>query len=441
MRILVLSPKENVKYVKHVLSDHYSDLEIDSFGYDHYYEIIDRIKDVQGKYDGILFPGYVSYMYTETRLTKECPWEYIHLNEGALYKTLMEVSLENEEGRICDISFDTFKPELVRAVFKEMGMPAADLHHVFAKEQWEADSYDRYLIGFHKSNYYAGMAKCCVTGITEVWKSLRESGIPCVRIKLTEQRVLEAYHKLYTKQLEIKKTHNEIMVMLIRAGAPRYHMSSTHDDYEQIGFFYRIHRQADLFAKRVSGGLFELTSKTFAIVAKSDKVKLETNDFDATYLSDLFYLNDPNYMTVGIGLAETPDLAKYNAYIGLEKAEASKNSVVYIVYDRNNIRGPIRIMEKSKLVNADSTESVLKSLGISGNIARKLAEVIGGRQVEAFSSGELAKRCKISKRNMDRVLRLLEDVGICKVIGYQKNERGGRPTRIFEFVLNDRGSL
>ena len=112
MKIAVMGPKEFAMWVKTIIKNEYHDASIELFCYDRYIEVIEFLKENQNRFDGIMFPGHVSYMYAERLIGKETLWQYIPINTGSFYRALLETDVRGND--INSISIETYKKEIHR---------------------------------------------------------------------------------------------------------------------------------------------------------------------------------------------------------------------------------------------------------------------------------------------------------------------------------------
>lgn len=429
MKIAVIGPKEFADRVKRIIKQEYIDVEITIFYYERYIEVISFLEEHQKEFDGILFPGHVSYVYAEKKIKKkETLWEYIPINTGSFYRALIELYVLGKD--IYNISIDTYPPEFVYEAYDEIGV-RGNVRLLFASETCDDEDYYYYLLEFHRMNYYSGKVQCCITGVTEVWEALLQDGIPCVRTKPTSHVVLDAYNKLYIKHIKATKNNMNIAMLLIHIDLLSYFSTNIREDYEQIASKFEVAKQVNSFASRINGAVIENTDRDFWVLADRKTVERETRDFENLYLSELFSSQHTHHISVGVGLGKTASEAKYNAYIGMSRACRYNISVAFVIYSPSNIKGPIKISFKKAAENWNITEWLQKA-GLSKNSANKIIQVMRTQRKNEFTSKELADMCAMSKRNMDRIIQKLEEAGYCRVVGEKMSEAAGRPTRLIE---------
>ncbi len=431
MRIAVLGKKSLADRSCAIIRSEDSDVQLDKIYYERYVECVADVARLQKDYDGILFPGHLSYMFLESILPKECIWEYIPINTGSLYRALMELRTQGMD--INNISIDTYGREFVLKAFNEVGIPEEQLDLYFADENWSDVEYDKHLIQYHKDNYYSRRAKCCMTGITEVWEQLVKDKIPCVRTIATDNVVLEAYNKLYIKIIQAGQTDYGIAALVIHCDASKLYTTTNSVEHLQLVTDYQTARKISMFASRVKGAVSREANGDFIIFTAQKDIEEETNNFNSTYLSTLLSNNDQIKVSVGIGIGMNAQQAKQNAYAGLGRSIQRKDSAAFIVYDNKKTRGPIKIAHVREEGSDSDFATELTNLGIGSANALKLANIVQESETNSFTVKELALKCGMSRRNMDRIINLLEDRGLCAVTGRRGNDGGGRPSRVVAF--------
>lgn len=432
MRIAIMGPKEFALWVQSVIKEEHNDAELFLFCYDRYIEVIDFLTENQGNFDGIMFPGHVSYMYAESLIKRGCLWEYIPINTGSFYRALLETNVQGND--IGNISIDTYKKEFIADAYREIGVSCDETRLVFADEFYGDEDYYYYLLDFHRRNYFSGKVKSCVTGISEVWRKLLNDNIPCVRTKPTSHVILDTYNKLYLKHMEQEQGQADIVFIAVHMDFVSYYDVYMGNDYEQMVSKLEVAKQINSFASRINSAVIADSDRDFWILTDRKTVETETNGFENIYLSDLFSSNKKHSISIGIGFGENTGTAKYNAYVGMCRAMKVRDSVGYVVYGEKSIKGPIKIISKHTEEIGDIA-SIMKKAGLGSTSADRIAAILHRSNKNEFTSKELAAMCNMSKRNMDRIIQKLDEAGLCKTVDEQKSSAAGRPTRVIKFKL------
>ena len=144
-----------------------------------------------------------------------------------------------------------------------------------------------------------------------------------------------------------------------------------------------------------------------------------------------------NSISIGIGYGETAIEAKYNANIAMEKAKQKGENILYVIYSGNRIYGPI------KYNNTDDSLEINKRFykiadesQVSLNKIFQIYNIIEREQKKNFTSKELATKCGISIRSMDRIIEKLENAGYIEIVGKNIITQYGRPSRIIKINFN-----
>lgn len=356
------------------------------------------------------------------------------MNTGSFYRALLEA--EVHFGDIRNISIDTYHSDFVYKAYEEIGISKNNTNLIFAEEHWGEENYYYELLDFHSKNYYSGKVKSCITSISEVWYRLQEMGIPCVRVLPTPYSVMDAYNKLYIKYIELANAQTDIAVLAIHIDMPNYYSLRSNDEYRELIHKQEVARQISLFASRIDGAVAESDGCNFLVFADRKAIEIETSYFQDIYLANLLSSSKSPDISMGIGFGKNVKEAKFNAYIGVSRANKVRESVAYVVYDEKNIRGPINIERQRTEKYDKNLEQFLIKMEMGRKSASKLAEVLLKNRKNEFTTKELAEMCGMSKRNMDRIVRKLEDVGFCQVIGEQNAMAAGRPARLIRFLYD-----
>ena len=433
MKIAIMGSKEFADRVKGIIRQEYRDAELKTVYYQRYIEIIDFLQTEQKQYDGILFPGHVSYMYAEGLVKKETLWEYIPINAGSFYRALLELYVQGHD--IYNLSIDTYKQGFVQEAYDEIGIDNSSTRLYFENEMYEDENYYYYLLEFHRKNFFSGKAGSCITGVSEVWQKLLEDKIPCVRTKPTSHVILDIYNKLYIKHLEGMREKETLAIIAIHIDFPRYHSLSGTNEYDQLVSKFEMAKQIMGLASRVNGASIETTNRDYIIVTDRKTLEAETGNLETLYLSTLFTSCQNHNISMGIGFGCNTEEAMRRAYMGMSRSMKLHDSVAYVFYDDTHQKGPVKILMNPCAERSGSIETRLKEAGLGAVSARKIAQVLYRSEKNEFTSKELAGLCGMTKRNMDRIVQKLEETNCCRIIGEQNSNAAGRPARVIAFDL------
>ena len=147
----------------------------------------------KGKVSGIIFTGPTNYHYALKRLEPNVPWTFLPHNQASILKALAESAVRYS--CVPDvISIDMYEEQLVQETLEEIGISNGRVLVAHGSSPDQGDFQDA-LTDFHRYNYFHNGAKICFTNMEKTYEALSAEGIPCIRISVSEDVILEqVYH-------------------------------------------------------------------------------------------------------------------------------------------------------------------------------------------------------------------------------------------------------
>lgn len=144
---------------------------------------------------------------------------------------------------------------------------------------------------------------------------------------------------------------------------------------------------------------------------------------------------------MGIGYGNTVREAKGNANLGLIRAKNCGSNIAYVIYDSNNIIGPIGTNEcNTDSDDSDKLDKTIQMIAEKSEVSMqnifKIYSIMSTEGKDTFTTKDLAISMNISRRSVDRVVNKLEIAGYLHVIGKQAAYDIGRPSRIIKINFN-----
>lgn len=136
---------------------------------------------------------------------------------------------------------------------------------------------------------------------------------------------------------------------------------------------------------------------------------------------------------IGFGYGLSAYEAEKNAMIALENSLATHKSSCFIVNEREELIGPIgvkRSFNKPKLYN-----QLIHKARLNNQISYNFIQFISSRNNEPFSSEDIAKYYKVTKRSAERTIKKLINGNVITHVGEERPYIKGRPRKLFQ--LND----
>ncbi len=432
MKIGIIGTGILVDRFRKVIKKENPEAELVDLKYTYYTEAVELVERNQRHLDGILFPGRTPLKLVEKHVAAVIPWDHVPKDGSTLYRTLLEIATKRYD--ITRLSFDSFLPEDLYDAYMEFGVAKEDLRLLVASQKEIAEEgYTEYLYEFHKSAYLRGMCQCCVTGLSDVYIRMKKEQLPCVLLSPTSKIILQSYSKLHLKCMNQNSEKSQIVVIAVNIDMPDEYSITRDDEYLYMLNKMKVAEKVYLFGGRIAAAIVEYSTQGYLMFTTKEIIETETDNFKSIYLLDLVNETNIKNVSIGIGYGHNAKDAKFNAFDGMAKAKASGGNAAFLVYDTEEVKGPLRYhkQENNSVIDKEFTE-VSEKTGISTNTLFKLYSIAMREKKTTFTSRDLAKLCDMSRRNMDRLIQKLENSGYCDVVGERMLASTGRPSRIIK---------
>lgn len=402
--------------------------------YNDFDEIPDLLEPEQESLDAVIFGGLVGMAYAHKYLKRKTLWLGLPRSGSSIFRVLL---LAMRHGyNIESLSYDSYEPAILREVFLELNYDIPDTEFRCFKGNKTDSSYSEDVLQFHIDNYRHKGVSACITGLQKVNCRLDAMGIPNFMVYPTRSVIREQLFFAQQFHQARQEAKGQIMVMMVGIGFPSdYSIMLEGDDsfiLEKMKIVQHIHR----YAGQLQASMLEESPRDFMLLSTKDVMALETQQF--TRLALLEWMErEVNYpVSVGIGHGDTVALAKKNAVRAMLRARKERHNAAYVHMSDGNLLGPILPEKKNRDKNVridDKFLQIAEKADLSINTVYNLHRFLVSTQKDGYTSQEIAKALKYSKRNTDRLLQRLEQNGYVSVIGKRILGKAGRPVRILTF--------
>ncbi len=438
MRLGIIGPIRSIKRINSIIDENFEYIDVVQLNYNVYNEAPKLAEKNQKFLDGLLFTGTTPFILASKLVDPNIPWEYIPRHGTSLLSVLLEASVIYKYD-ISKISFDCYDSPRLFEAYEEIGFSEDKLNIFIAEEKICEEGYLDYLYSFHRQNYIDGKVTCCITGLVNVYKRLRDEEIPCFKIKHTANIIREIVTKLKLKHLANINRSNQIVVISVEIDNPDEQSIINKNEYQMALKKMKVTEQIYLFAQRIQAAVVELEFGSYLLFTTKSILESETDNLNHLDLIDMINKNTKSTVSTGIGYGRTAREAKYGANLGKERAKKSGGNKVFAVYEGMKIVGPInninpRDTEKEKIDN--HLFEISKKSGLGINTIFKLNSLIRQYRLDTVTPKELARLYGITPRSMNRILNKLEENGYIKTVGNQIIGDAGRPSRLIKLLLS-----
>lgn len=435
MKLGIIGPEQFVNKVHVVVKKNYPRIELVNLVYKEAAEAPDIVQKYQSNLDALIFSGKTPFKLSEKLIKQNIVWEYLPRHGSTLLSSLLKASALKKHD-ILSISFDTFDRDFLHEVYEEIGFKREGLRCFVAEQKLTDNNYIDYVYRFHCNNYYSKKVSCCITGLVEIYEKLEEKKIPCILASPVKTVILAAVEKLRLEYLAQGNKDSQIVVMTVQIDFPNEHSVIKDDEYQNFVDRMSISKCVYLFASKIKAAVVEVNHEEYMIFTTKKVFETVTNNYENIYLFELVEEKVFKTISLGIGYGGTAQSAKFNAYLGLNKAIKMGGNTGFVVYENGDIRGPLNNkMEKCENFIDKRLSNISEKTGISINTIYKIYNAAEKCDNYTFYSNELANLCEINKRSMDRFLQKLELYDFCETIGKKMVYNTGRPSRLIKLTF------
>ena len=285
------------------------------------------------------------------------------------------------------------------------------------------------LTDFHRYNYFHNGAKICFTNMEKTYEALSAEGIPCIRISVSEDVILEqVYHLQFLENTAQKNRGQSASVQIYFDYSFDQETDLSLREWEKIHYQNEMRELIYSAAHRMGAAAFSEGASIFYIMS-SRPVLMREFIQNGEYQKILFHGQQTphNRLWIGIGYGDTPMEAKSRAAMALNHSIADRSGANYIAEDEHQFT-EIKINDPT-----DHTAYLLHRLHISSSTYEKLKEILRSHD-QVITSAQLAADMGITERSANRLILRLEQENCVTTIGKISGGRG-RPARIMKITL------
>ncbi|MCI8870010.1 MAG: hypothetical protein HFF39_05630 [Lawsonibacter sp.] len=439
MRIAVAGGLHSINLIREIAGQTELYVELEYLSTESYPVMAEELRRRQQEFDGVLFTGMSPLHYASECVSPTIPWEVLHRSQQALLCAMLKASYVNHWD-LSRISADSYQEDLIRSVYRELGMPAAQVPIQTAAFRPADPDYIQYLLDFHVKNYRSGAANTCITGIDAVEYGLREQNIPCVQILPLTETIVQKINKLrLDNQLKLTQDHT-IATILVEIVPQRDHLFGINE----LGQFRERNIAKEyvyIFGQSIGAAIFEIADGRFVLFTTRVLLEHHTRKLRTFSLfRDIGQCDNVKRVFVGIGFGTDARTSKQNAETGVNRARGQKRDCLFIVYENGRLAGPIKYSAAEDARQAGQIANrrllqISRRTEIGLNTLQKLQHVLRQYSIEVTTPQALAEILEMSPRSMNRLLAKLDDGGYLKVVGKESRGSSGRPSRLIQIDL------
>lgn len=438
-RVAIVGHPDNIKRVDLVIKDSFSNIEsfpIEMIDMSQVQTTTHFLKEHIDDFDGVIFTGKILYDIMNHNMHSQNPWVYLKNDDSQLQRALIKAMLKYDHD-ITQISIDSYPEETVRQIYADLELDQNLYHTNVSQINIFNESLMDDLYNFHANHCRSHENALAITGVSNVYKTLEDSRIPCMLLTPNENAIKDTLHDLLDKIKYEDLTVSQIVVISMEIDTSDEYDIISENEYSLMLQKTRITEEVYKFAQRIQAAVVE-TEKNYLLFTTKQIVESETHHLRELPILRAIKKKTKNTVSVGIGFGITAREAKSSALIGKNKALKMGGDQCFVVYDRKHMERikPLDRVNNDKLPQLDTTfKEISEKSGVSVNNIYQLKCIMDIYKKDQFTSHELSEEFGNSLRSMNRIIEKLENAGYIDITGKKIVGKAGRPSRILKLKI------
>lgn len=435
MHLGILTPKGLIENEIALIKQKFPCIDIQIISYTSIFCIPSLLRGKQKDLDVLLFFGKTTLEYTASKIIPTIPWDIIPRTNTTLLLVLFKALLNGNN--IYKLATDLHPQEkkMLYDSYQEVKINWRKVEVSYAP----TFSIDESFVDKMKHFYYQCRQKdknvTCITIYSDVYKQLSAEHFPIIYFFSSLSDIYSSIEKVHSKFLLQASRESQLVIMYINIDEVEKYSPLVSDEYQMTLEILNVTKYIHIFAQTIQGAVFSITEREFLIFSTRNIIESQTEKFHNISLVDNIQKNTVSTVSIGIGFGKTAMEAKKHAKIGVQKAKYYGGNQLFLVYDKNTIRGPFTSEKNIDLKISDRFIHIATQTGISSFTLAQIHKIINEQGKNEFTSSEIADMLNVSTRSINRTILKLIDAGYVKEIGKKFQNKGGRPSRILQFNI------
>ena len=382
----------------------------------------------EGLADALLFSGPTNYNYTRSKVKETIPWGCIPHTKSSIYQGIAEAGVRYNTDDFDCISVDSYEPDLFRNALEGLGIRDMDI--IYPSRHFSEQEYEKGLLEFHRTQHRKNPRTICFTNMEHIHEPLVEEGIPCIRLRPSEESIREQLSALRLRSLSVKESRGIFAVIAVRYS---FEFDSEQDialrEWMKMEYMNAVRTRCYETAQRLDAAVFQQGVDMFILTTARDTLI-------NVFIKGGEYMKLMNYNTaskdfnmwMGIGTGHTMVEAYSHAAISLNKALKDYSGGIVMTDTDNPV--PVEI----EIPSYEDSDAALLAIAHRTHIILHTLQKIRNLQEEQknLTSQMIAKALDMNIRNVNRIVAKMDEGGYVVIVGKQSTGKG-RPERVFKF--------
>ncbi|MGN1033091.1 MAG: hypothetical protein ACI4PU_06475, partial [Intestinibacter sp.] len=299
MKVALIAPLYTANVIKGIVQDNVDDVEVDFVIYDDYTEAEKIVRDIQKRYDAIMFVGVVVYKFVKAYVKEECIWGYFPLHESSLSFAFLKAMYFNKN--IKNISIDTYSRSTIEQVYKAIGINMSDVNIMLYEVVDNSKNIADEAFNFHKRNLEKYEDVCVITALSGVKKLLDDEHIDSYMAIPTRSIIIDSFQNLYLKYTAKINKNSMLVAIFVEIDFPDAYSIISRNEYYYVKEKNKVTESIYEFANKIEAAVIEFSYNTYIMISTKEILETETENYTKIDLLKDIAENSLNKISMGIG--------------------------------------------------------------------------------------------------------------------------------------------
>lgn len=429
LRVGIVGPQSSVDRILQFAQCLKLDVIFLSFPYKQVIETKDIVLSNHKNVDLWVFSGKISYTLACDQIGYSENLMCIEHTEAGIFKSLLEFAYQTG-AFLTELSIDEISHAHLETALSQVQMTA---EQVYVKT-FSAKTSTRELIEFHRHLWETGKTKGAITCFDEVYRDLKEIGVPVFRISTSDIEIQQTMNVLAEKIKAFYFKDSQIAVQLFEIEHLQQRFKSSKQAYQLQYMELKLKEILINLSERLNGSLIEKGFGRYLIFcSRGDSERKSGRLVEA--LNKLTLTSGLN-VEVGIGYGETIYSAERNANYALKQSRETGGAIMVVKEDGQSVEIDVEHIDVPDAPSFydRSFMAKLKKEKISVEHYTEIFALIRDTGMKEFTVKDISMRLAKDERNTRRFIERLCEAGLAECIGVEEFPARGRPRRVYKLI-------
>lgn len=429
-KIGVVGPPISIDRILEVAKEYQHEIKFIPFPYQESQEAKKIVQEHHHQVDGWFFSGPVPFHLAQEVLNPNTDYAFSPSTGASLYRTLLQ--LFRDYGQIVQgISIDIIETENIQESLDELEIPIRDLYI----KSFDIHHNAQELIQFHLELWKEGKIKGALTCLNSVYHALVKEGVPVYLISITKMEIRQALSIIIEKVKSTYFKDSQIGVEIFEFDQFELLTDKTQSRVQLLQDELKIRKTLLEFCEKLDGSFWETGDGRYQIFSSRGVIEREKDMLQLTVQQLTLDTGVP--VAVGIGFGETASSAEMHAYTAVRHSKEKPNRGYVIVQEDGTIIESIGPEEELTYSFRSQDMELIEKLRkgkISIKTYSKIEALVQRMGWDNFTAADVAVQLSMTKRNAQRIIASLCELGLAEHDGEEAQSTRGRPSKIYRLL-------